>query len=217
VLQKVPRYRDRQQAGGVLGELLVKYAGQNVAVFGVGPGGVVVAAPVAAALGADLDVLMIRPLTMPGRPDRAWGALSASDERVYVVAEQDAEAAAIASADVPGSASRRELTALRHLRDTMRSGRLPERSVDGWSSWWVTAWASVAAMRAAASAVRGNQPARLVHAVPAATGQTCRELAKDADELVCPWSLGPFRAVAPVYSVSAEIGVADVRRALTAV
>jgi len=140
VLQKVPRYRDRQQAGGVLGELLVKYAGQNVAVFGVGPGGVVVAAPVAAALGADLDVLMIRPLTMPGRPDRAWGALSASDERVYVVAEQDAEAAAIASADVPGSASRRELTALRHLRDTMRSGRLPERSVDGWSSWWVTAW-----------------------------------------------------------------------------
>lgn len=217
MLQKVPRYRDRRQAGVVLGELLVKYAGQNVAVFAVGPGGVVVAAPVAAALGADLDVLMVRPLTMPGRPDRVWGALSASGERVYVVAEQDAEAAAIASADVLGSASRRELTALRHLRDTMRSGRPPERVRGRLVIVVGDGLASVAAMRAAASAVRGNQPARLVLAVPAATGQTCREMAKDADELVCPWSLGPFRAVAPVYSVSAEVGVADVRSALTAV
>ncbi len=131
-----------------------------LAVFGVVSGGVAVAAPVAVALGADLDVLKVCRLTMPGWPDRAWGALSTSGERVYVVAEQDAEAVAITPADVPDSASQRELTVLRQLQDTKRSGRPPD---------WVRGrpvlvvgdgLASVAAMRAAASALR--KPARPV-------------------------------------------------------
>ena len=54
--QTIARYRDRPAAGAVLAEQLMKYAGQNVAVFGVGAGGVAVAAPIARALGADLDV-----------------------------------------------------------------------------------------------------------------------------------------------------------------
>ena len=67
----------------------MKYAGQNVAVFGVGAGGVAVAAPIARALGADLDVMAVRRLTMPGQPDVTWGAVAVLGACVQVVAERD--------------------------------------------------------------------------------------------------------------------------------
>ena len=87
--QTIARYRDRAAAGAVLAEQLMKYAGQNVAVFGVGAGGVAVAAPIARALGADLDVLAVRRLTLPGQPDQPWGAVAVLGDCVQVVAEQD--------------------------------------------------------------------------------------------------------------------------------
>ena len=72
--QTIARYRDRAAAGAVLAEHLRKYAGQNVAVFGVAAGGVAVAAPIARALGADLDVLAVRRLHDAGPAGSAVGS-----------------------------------------------------------------------------------------------------------------------------------------------
>ena len=99
--QTITRYRDRGAAGAVLAEELMKYAGQNVAVFGVGAGGVAVAAPIARALGADLDVLAVRRLTMPGQPDQPWGAVAVLGECVQVVAEQDTHRSTAAEPQTP--------------------------------------------------------------------------------------------------------------------
>ena len=85
--QTIARYRDRAAAGAVLAEQLRKYPGQNVAVFGVAAGGVAVAAPIAGALGADLDVLAVRRITMPGQPDQPWGAVAVLGDDLHAVTE----------------------------------------------------------------------------------------------------------------------------------
>ena len=190
--QTIARYRDRGAAGAVLAEELMKYAGQNVAVFGVGAGGVAVAAPIARALGADLDVLAVRRLTLPGQPDQPWGAVAVLGDCVQVVAEQDTDRRTAAE---PGDTVRqRDLTELRHLEDTYRAGRPPERVTGRLVIVVGDGLASLAAMRAAASAVRRHRPARLVIALPTATTQMSRELGRVADEVICPMSAGLFQS-----------------------
>ena len=210
--QNQPRYRDHADASAVLAQSLMKHAGQNVVVLGVGPGGVVVAAPVADALGADLDVLVVRPLTVPGHPDRPWGAVAVLSDCVQVAADPDNGG----SGELPAGLLQRDVIDLRRLENLLRDGRPPE-PVNGRLSILVTdGLAGVPTLRAAASAVRRHRPARLVIALPAGTGQTCRELRRDADEVVCPRSLGPFRAVAPVYAEHPTVSSDDVRSLLSA-
>jgi len=209
--QDQPRYRDYADASTILAQSLVKHAGQNVVVLGVGLGGVVVAAPVADALGADLDVLVVRPLTEPGHADRPWGAVAALGDCVQVAADPDNGG----SGDVPAGLLQRDVIDLRRLENLLRDGRPPE-PVKGRVAILVTdGLAGVAVLRAAASAVRRHRPARLVVALPAATGQTCRDLRRDADDVVCPRSLGPFRAIAPVYAAHPAASSDDVRRLLS--
>jgi len=210
--QTIARYRDRPAAGAVLAEELMKYAGQNVAVFGVGAGGVAVAAPIARALGADLDVMVVRRLTMPGQPDVTWGAVAVLGACVQVVAERDTYRRIAAE---PGDTVRqRDLTELRQLEDTYRAGRPPER-INGRLVIVVgDGLTSLAVMRAAASAVRRHRPAQLVLAIPTGTTQMSRELGRVADEVICPTSAGLFRSDPSVYSDPASITVDDVRRLL---
>ena len=126
--QNQPRYRDHADASAVLAQSLVKYAGQNVVVLGVGLGGVVVAAPVADALGADLDVLVVRPLTVPGQPDRPWGAVAVLGDCVQVAADREAVDAAERRlpAEWPAGVHQRDLIEMRRLENLLRDGRPPE-------------------------------------------------------------------------------------------
>ena len=214
--QIIPLYRDRAAAGSVLAEELMKYAGQNVAVFGVGAGGVAVAAPIADALGADLDVLAARRLTMPGQPDQAWGAVAVLGECVQIVAEQDTDTHRPAPADLVDTVRQRDLTELRHLEDSYRAGRPPER-VNGRLVIVVgDGLTSLAVMRAAASAVRRQHPAQLVIALPTGTNRTCRELGRTADEVICPMAPGLLNPIGSVYSEHAGSSVDDVARLLSA-
>jgi predicted phosphoribosyltransferase len=211
--QTIARYRDRAAAGAVLAEQLMKYAGQNVAVFGVGAGGVAVATPIARALGADLDVLAARRLTLPGQPDQLWGAVAVLGDCVQVVAEQDTHRRT--AAELGDTVRQRDLTELRHLEDAYRAGRPPERITSRLVIVVGDGLASLAAMRAAASAVRRHRPAQLVIALPTATTQMSRELSRVADEVICPLSAGLFQSDGSVYSDPAGISVDDVTRMLS--
>jgi predicted phosphoribosyltransferase len=214
VQQTIARYRDRPAAGAVLAEQLMKYAGQNVAVFGVGAGGVAVAAPIARALGADLDVMAVRRLTVPGQPDQPWGAVAVLGACVQVVAEQDTHRRI--SAEPGDTVRRRDLTELRQLEDIYRAGRPPER-INGRLVIVVgDGLTSLAVMRAAASAVRRHRPAQLVIAIPTGTAQMSRELGRVADEVICPMSVGLFRSDLSVYSDPEGVTVDDVKRLLSA-
>ena len=211
--QTIAGYRDRAEAGAVLTEHLMKYAGQNVAVFGVAAGGVAVAAPIAGALGADLDVLAVRRITMPGQPDQPWGAVAVLGDCVQVVAEPDTPRRT--AAEPADTGRQRDLTELRHLEDTYRAGRPPERITGRLVIVVGDGLTGLAAMRAAAAAVRRNYPAQLVMALPAGTAQLSRELGRVADEVICPMSAGPFQSDGSVYSDPAGISVDDVTRMLS--
>jgi predicted phosphoribosyltransferase len=190
------------------------YAGQNVAVLGVGAGGVAVAAPIARALGADLDVLAVRGLTLPGQPDQMWGAAAALGKYVQIVAEQGS-GHRFAKAE-RGNVSERDLAELRHLEDIYRAGRPPERVSGRLVIVVADGLTDLTVMNAAVSAVRRHHPARVVFALPAGTTQRCRELGRVADEVICPMISGLLRMASPVYSDQASIGVDDVRHLLSA-
>src|SRR5690242_1999898 len=111
--QTIPLYRDRAAAGLVLAEKLMKYAGQNVAVFGVGASGVLVAAPVAEALGADLDVVAVRQLTVPGQPDQVWGAVAVLGDCVQIVAEHRSDRERSRSVELTDTVRQCDLSQLR--------------------------------------------------------------------------------------------------------
>src|SRR5438093_10507792 len=77
------RYRDRREAGRVLGEHLAAFAGQpDVVVLGLPRGGIPVAWEVARRLGAPLDVFVVRKLGFPGHEELAMGAIASGGVRV---------------------------------------------------------------------------------------------------------------------------------------
>ena len=193
----------------------MKYAGQNVAVFGVGAGGVLVAAAVADALGADLDVLAVRQLTLPGQPDQAWGAVAVLGDCVQIVAEHDTTRQRPLPAELTDTVRQRDVNQLRQLENTYRAGRSAEQVTGRLVIVVGDGLSSLAIMRAAVSAVRRQHPAHLVLALPTGTPQVCRMLGQAADEVVCSLTPGPRHAES-VYCENATISVGDVRRLLSA-
>jgi predicted phosphoribosyltransferase len=78
-----PRFADRRDAGRVLAAALTPYAGRDdVVVLGLPRGGVPVAYEVARALGAPLDVFLVRKLGVPGHEELAMGAIASGDVMV---------------------------------------------------------------------------------------------------------------------------------------
>ncbi len=212
-----PRYRTRAEAGSALSQQLSGYAGQNVLVLGVGLPGVVAALPVARSLGADLDVVVARRLTEPGQPDRVRGALAAFGGSVQGSAEQGGEGGKLQPVDLMDDRLYwRELDELRRLEDRLRGGRGPERVAGRLAIVVTDGLASPAVMRAAISVVRQNHPARLVVAVPAATAAARRQMRIDADQVICPWLLGPVERSTDVYPEQPTVAVSDICSALAA-
>src|SRR5207244_3310011 len=77
------RFRDRTEAGRLLGERLGDYVGRDdVIVLALPRGGLPVAREVARALGAPLDVFLVRKLGFPGQPELAMGAIATGGTRV---------------------------------------------------------------------------------------------------------------------------------------
>jgi predicted phosphoribosyltransferase len=190
-------FRDRIEAGDVLAERLGHYAGRpDVLVLALPRGGVPVAARVAEALGAPLDVFVVRKLGVPGREELAMGAIASGGVRV--VNEQVVGRLGLGEAvlDRVAEAEGRELARReRSYREGWGPPDLTGRVVvlvdDG--------LATGSTMRAAVAAVRRLEPARVVVAVPTAPASTCQRLREEADEVICASTPRPFRAVGYSY------------------
>jgi predicted phosphoribosyltransferase len=193
-------YADRAAAGRALAEALSRYAPAahrgDVVVLALPRGGVPVAFEVAEALGAPLDVLVVRKVGVPGHEELAMGAIATGGVRVV---NEDVVRALGIRPEVFEAVVAQNREEIARREAAYRGGR-PAPELRGRTVILVDdGLATGSTMRAAATALRRMDVARLVIAVPVASRDTCRELQRDADDVVCVATPEPFRAVGRWY------------------
>lgn len=200
---------DRREAGRQLSQALDAYRGRgDLLVLALPRGGVPVAVEVAAALHASLDLLVARKLGTPGQPELAMGAIASGGAQVV---NADIVASLGIADDELKAVVERETRELERREQAYRGTR-PRPAVAGKCVILVDdGVATGATVRAAAAALRSQQPARLVIAVPVAPPDTVERLRHDADEVVCPHTPEPFIAISRWYLDFPQLSDGDVR------
>ncbi len=206
-------FRDRVTAGDELASALTRFRGQpSPIVLGLPRGGVPVADRVARALGAPLDVMIVRKLGVPGCEELAMGAIASGGTRVLnagVVAELG-----VSNDAVEAVAAREEIELRR--RERVYRGNRPYPSLAGRTVILVDdGLATGATMRAAVRAVRSQGAARVVAAVPVGAAESLADLSSDVDEVVCLATPEPFGAIGRFYREFDAVSDAEVTRVLT--
>jgi putative phosphoribosyl transferase len=192
-------FMDREDAGHRLADVLAaRFPRCDAVVYALPRGGVPVAAPIAAALDAPLDLVLVRKIGVPFQPEVAMGAIADGVESVVTRNEDVIAAAGVSQAQFEQVRAReaRELERRRaaYLSDRARCdprGRVAIVVDDG--------VATGATMRAALRAVRAQEPARLVLATPVAAADTLDRLRVEADEIVCLDAPADFGAIGYFY------------------
>ncbi len=205
-------YRDRRAAGQHLARQLQKYARDpSLLVLALPRGGVPVAFEVAKALGAPMDVFIVRKLGVPGEEELAMGALATGGVRVL-------NQSVIDHLRVPSylvdEVTAREQAELERRTRAYRNNRPAPNVQDKTVILVDDGLATGASMRAAVEALRRLGPARLVVAVPAAAAETCTALRDLVDEVVCALTPEPFDGVGRWYADFAPVSDNEVRALL---
>jgi putative phosphoribosyl transferase len=204
-------FRDREDAGRQLAHLLTRFGGDDTVVLGLPRGGVPVARPVAEALHAPLDVLLVRKLGSPRHPEFAVGAIGEDGVRII-----DAESVRMTRLDDTALADveRRERAELDRRLAFYRAGR-PRLDLGGKRAVIVDDGVATGATAAVACRVaRQLGAAELVLAVPVAPPDWTTRLAAEADELVAVATPQEFWAVGQWYRRFDQTSDAEVVAAL---
>jgi len=209
------RFRDRAEAGRRLAAELGAYADRpDVLVLALPRGGVPVAAEIARALDAPLDLMLVRKLGVPGHEELALGAVATGGVRVL---NEDVVGALGLDEELIDEVARRELAELERRQRAYR-GERPTPTLEGRRLILVDdGLATGATMRAAVEAARDLGPTEIVVAVPVAPPDTCRLLEEVADDVVCVESPEPFLAIGVWYERFPQVGDEEVRALLDAV
>lgn len=203
---------DRHDAGRVLAESLAPYRGMaGLLVLGLARGGVPVGWQVAKALGADLDVFLVRKLGAPQWPELAMGALASGGR---VVLNDSVLSSLHITDDQIRHVIDRETTELNRREQVYRAGR-PVADPRGRTVILVDdGIATGASMLAAVRAVRSGAPQSVVVAVPVGPLSACRQLGAEADDVVCATVPVDFDAVGQVYGDFHQVSDDEVREVL---
>jgi len=191
-------YENRSDAGKRLARELAEYECQKPLVLALPRGGMPVAAEIARALNAPLDLILVRKLGVPGQPELAMGAVIDGAEP-YVVRNEDILSFLPLSEDDFRRICERELAEIERRRALYLRNRPrvdpKDRVVIVVDDGVVTGATTPAALRA----IRKRSPKKLISAVPVAPTGTLAELEAEADEGVCLQSHEPFHAIGLYY------------------
>ena len=207
------RFADRVDAGQRLAERLDRLRGEDVVVLGLPRGGVPVAAEVARALDAPLDVIVVRKLGVPFQPELAMGAVG--EGGALVVNERVVRAAHVSEVEFAAVEGRAREEVQRRAR-RFRGDR-PRLALEGRTALVVDdGIATGSTARAACHVARAQGAARVVLAVPVCPPETVRALRTEVDELVCLQAPASFSAVGQFYLDFRQTSDEEVARLLDA-
>ena len=205
-------YRDRIDAGNQLAARLSDYANRDdVLVLALPRGGVPVAYEVAKALRSPLDIFLVRKLGVPGQEELAMGAIATGG---VLVLNDDVVRYLAIPGNVIDEVADMELRELERRERAYRGDR-PEPKVQGKTVILIDdGLATGSTMRAAAKALRQQDPARIVVAVPVSAPQTCDEYRMGVDEIICAKTPEPFMGVGMWYLDFSQTSDEEVREIL---
>ena len=200
-------FANRDEAGRRLARRLEHLRGQPVVVLGLPRGGVPVAAPVARALGAPLDVIVVRKVGAPFQPELAMGAVG--EDGVQVCDPYVIRAGAIKPEEFAAAEAREQ--AMVNARAARYRGHRPREPLTGRVAVVVDdGIATGSTARAACQIARAHGAARVVLAVPVAPRGWEARIGPDADELVCVETPANFYAIGEFYADFSQLTDDDV-------
>src|SRR5436853_5489176 len=205
-------FQNRKDAGQQLAARLSSYAGRSdVVVLALPRGGVPVAYEVAKEVSAPLDIFLVRKLGVPGYEELAMGAIASGGTRVI---NDDVVRYLNIPGEVIDAVAMEEQRELERRERTYRDNR-PPPNVRGRVVILVDdGLATGSTMRAAAAALRKQEPAQIVVAVPVSAPETCEQLRQEVDEIVCAATPEPFRGVGLWYEDFSQTTDEEVRELL---
>jgi len=205
------RFRDRADAGRVLAARLTHLRDRRPVVIGLPRGGVPVAAEIAAALGAELDIVLVRKIGAPDREELAVGAVG--EDGVTVRNDIVLRDLGLSWADLHAQVERERAEIRRRavsLRPNGPRSNLRDRTVIVVDDGIATGATVVAALRV----LRGLGAGTVVLAVPVAPADSLAALTPLADEIVCPIAPSQFSSVGEWFTDFAQVPDSEVRRLL---
>jgi len=206
-------FSNRTEAGRELAKALAFYKEQHPVILALPRGGAPVAAEIAAALEAPLDLVLVRKIGVPFQPELAMGAVVDGQEPLVVGNEQVIRMAEINQSEFDAIRDR-ELEEIERRRK-LYLGNRPTPEVTGQTVIIVDdGIATGATIRVALRAIRMRKPRKLILAVPVAPTQSLDELRTEADEIVCLEDYDDFGAIGLYYSDFRQISDAEVIKLL---
>lgn len=204
-------FRDRQEAGRLLGVRLQVYQGQDVVILALPRGGVPVGAEIAKALAAPLDIIIPRKIGAPGNSELAIGAVA--HDGTVVLNHGLIKALSVTEEYIEAQAAQETREIERRLKEYR--GNAPVREVAGKTVIVVDdGMATGYTMLATVRAIRKGKPRRLVLAVPVAPGDTVEEVGREVDEIVVLNIPEVFYAVGQFYRDFAQTSDDEVKSIL---
>ena len=208
-------FADRAEAGRLLAERLAALRLEAPLVLALPRGGVPVAAEVARALSAPLDVAFVRKIGAPYQPELAVGAVADGVEPEIVLNDELVASLGI-DADFIAAQARRELASIKRRRAEYAplrarvdpAGRAVIVIDDGVATGMT--------MQAALRHLKRRKPARLIAAVPVASRDALEMLEREADEVVCLAAPRDFSSVGAFYRDFGQVSDEEVATLLRA-
>ena len=208
-------FNDRSEAGKRLAVALEAYRGERPVILALPRGGVPVAAEIATALDAPLDLILVRKVGVPFQPELAMGAVVDGGKPIIVRNEDVIGAIGISEADFQ-SVCQKELAEVERRRQRYLGNRPPVDVTDRTVIVVDDGLATGATTRAALRAIWRRRPRKVVLAVPVAPSDTLADMRTEADDVICLESYEFFGAIGAYYADFNQVSDEDVTAALTA-
>jgi predicted phosphoribosyltransferase len=206
-------FHDRADAGRRLAQALAKYRGRDVVVLALPRGGAPVAAEIAEALAAPLDLVLVRKIGAPLQEELAMGAVAEGAPPVTV---RNEDVIRLLGVDEAGfrRVLDKELAEMERRRRAYLSGRAAAEVAGRLAILVDDGVATGATTRAALRAVRARRPKKLVLAIPVAEKDVQASLRPECDEVVCLEDHLVWGGVGSCYDDFRQISDAEVTRIL---